>query len=228
MTQIVLFHHAQGLTEGVHALAERIRAAGHEVHTPDLFEGATFAAVDEGVAHAEGIGFGEVVARGEAAVADLPGDLVYAGISLGAMPAQKLAQNRAGARAALLYEGGVPLSAFGGSWPDGTLLQIHAKQDDEWAEVDELRDLVGTVPGAELHVYPGSDHLFTDASLDAYDPAATDLVVNGRSRCSAPSTERLRDDQSSSLPLVTTGRKVQPAPVTTSAIGSFISETSNL
>jgi dienelactone hydrolase len=116
MAELVLFHHAQGLTEGMRAFADRLRSAGHHVTLPDLCDGATFSTVEEGVAHAEVIGFDEIVSRGVAAVADLPAELVYGGFSLGALPAQKLAQNRPGAKAVLLYEGGVPLSTFGGAW----------------------------------------------------------------------------------------------------------------
>ena len=177
MAQIVLFHHAQGLTDGMRSFADRLRSAGHQVTTPDLFDGATFSTVEEGVAHAEGIGFDEIVSRGEAAVANLPTDLVYGGFSLGVLPAQKLAQQRPGAKAVLLYESGVPLSTFGGAWPDGVPLQIHAKAEDAWSEVDVLQELVAVVPGAQLYLYPGSDHLFTDASLDAYDAQATDMVL---------------------------------------------------
>lgn len=176
--ELVLFHHAQGLTEGVHVFAARLRSAGHHVTLPDLFGGATFSTLEEGVEHAEEIGFDVIVSRGAAAVADLPADLVYGGFSLGVLPAQHLAQNRPGARAALLYEGGVPLSTFGGVWPDGVPLQIHATEGDAWSEVDVLRELVAAVPGAELHLYPGSDHLFTDASLGAYDAGATDMAVD--------------------------------------------------
>lgn len=177
MAELVLFHHAQGLTEGMRAFADRLRSGGHHVTMPDLFDGATFSTVEQGVAHAEGIGFDEIVSRGEAAVTDLPAELVYGGFSLGALPAQKLAQNRPGAKAALLYEGGVPLSTYGGAWPDGSPLQIHAKEEDQWSEVDVLQQLARAVPGAELHLYPGSDHLFTDASLAAYDADATDMVA---------------------------------------------------
>lgn len=177
MAQIVLFHHALGLTSGIHAFADRLSSAGHDVATPDLFDGVTFSTIEEGVAHAEEIGFATIIARGESAVADLPPDLVYGGFSLGVLPAQKLTQSRPGARALLLYEGGVPLESFGGTWPAGVPLQIHAMQDDAWSEVDVLAQLVQEVPGALLHLYPGSDHLFTDASLAAYDPRATDLVI---------------------------------------------------
>lgn len=177
MAELVLFHHALGLTEGMRAFADRLRSAGHHVALPDLFHGATFGTVEEGVAHAGEIGFDEIVSRGEAAVAELPAQLVYGGFSLGAMPAQKLAQNRPGARALLLYEGGVPLSTYGDAWPDGVALQIHAKEGDDWSEVDVLQELARAVPAAELHLYPGADHLFTDASFNAYDEQATDMVA---------------------------------------------------
>jgi dienelactone hydrolase len=178
MADIVLFHHAHGLTVGVESFAERLRAAGHSVAVPDLFDGLTFDTVEEGVHHAEEVvGFDEIIARGEAAVTGLPGGLVYAGFSLGVLPAQRLAQKRPGVRGALLYHSGVPLSVFGGTWPAGVPLQIHAMEDDPWAELDVLRDLVDDVPGAELHLYPGSGHLFTDDSLDEYDADAAELVL---------------------------------------------------
>lgn len=177
MARIVLFHHVRGLTDGIRSFAEQLRSGGHEVMTPDLLDGATFASVDEGVEHVEHLGFDTIIARGEAAVNDQPAELVYAGVSLGAMPAQKLAQHRPGARALLLYEGGAPLEAFGGSWPQGVPLQIHAKRDDPWAEVDVLQDLARQVPGAELHLYPGGEHLFTDASLEVHDAPATQTVL---------------------------------------------------
>ncbi|GAA1275498.1 dienelactone hydrolase family protein [Saccharothrix xinjiangensis] len=177
MTDIVLFHHAQGLTPGVHAFADRLRAAGHRVTTPDLFDGRVFATVEEGVAHAEEIGFDAVVQRGVEAVAGLPERVVYAGSSLGAMPAQKLAQTRPGALAVLLYHGAVPATAFAPSWPAGVAVQAHVNDEDAWGDLDVMRELVGLVPDAELFTYRGSTHLFTDSSLDAYDAAATELVV---------------------------------------------------
>src|SRR4051794_23850054 len=103
MTEVVLFHHALGLTEGIAAFAEDLRGAGHAVHTPDLFEGETFPDLQTGVAHAERVGFMEIVERGVRAVNTLDPELVYAGFSLGVLPAQRFAQTRPGARGALLY-----------------------------------------------------------------------------------------------------------------------------
>src|SRR3954463_14406729 len=124
MAEVVLFHHALGLTPGTSAFADELRAAGHTVHTPDLFEGRTFATIEEGVGHAGEIGWGEVMERGARAVEALPADLVYAGFSLGVLPAQMLAQTRSGARGALLFYSCVPTSEFG-SWPDGVPAQVH-------------------------------------------------------------------------------------------------------
>ena len=113
MAEVLLFHHVLGQTPGFHEFADALRAAGHTVHTPDLFDGRTFASIAEGVDHANAIGFATVVERGVAAADGLPAALVYAGFSLGVMPAQRLAQTRPGARGALLLEACVPVTEFG-------------------------------------------------------------------------------------------------------------------
>jgi dienelactone hydrolase len=173
MADVLLFHHARGLTPGVYAFADRLRAAGHQVAVPDLFDGRTFASLDDGVAHADGIGFDLLVDRGVAAAEGLAPGLVTAGFSLGVLPAQKLAQTRPGVRGALLFSSAVPASAFGSSWPDGLALQMHLVEDDPWAEEDRpaAEELARTVPGAELYLYPGRAHLPFDDSVDEYDPA---------------------------------------------------------
>lgn len=178
MAEVLLFHHAQGLTPGVASFADELRAAGHVVHVPDLYDGRTFDSVDEGVAHAREVGFDTIGERGRAAAEGLPNELVYAGFSLGAMPAQMLAQTRPGARGALLFHAAIPPSEFGGSWPPGVPLQIHIMEDDEWAEEDlpAARELVETVDGAELFLYPGDRHLFADSSLPEYDEYSTMLL----------------------------------------------------
>lgn len=175
MAEVLLFHHAQGLTDGVRAFADDLRAAGHEVTVPDLYGGRVFATLDEGVAHAEAVGFGAIVAAGVEAAQDLPRDLVYAGFSLGAMPAQQLAQQRPGARGALLYHSAVPPEEFGGSWPADVPLQMHIMRDDPWDDLPVMEQLAEA--GGELFTYDGDAHLFTDRSLDAHDPEAAGLVT---------------------------------------------------
>jgi dienelactone hydrolase len=178
VAEILLYHHAQGQTPGFLAFADELRADGHTVHTPDLYDGKTFATLDQGVGYAKQIGFDTILRRGEQAAADLPGELVYAGFSLGVMPAQKLAQTRPGATGALLFSAALPASEFGGAWPADVPLQIHMMEGDEWAQEDlpAARELVETTDGAELFLYPGDRHLFADSSLDDYDePAAAQL-----------------------------------------------------
>jgi dienelactone hydrolase len=172
MAEVLLFHHAQGLTDGVRAFADELRAAGHVVHVPDLYDGRTFSELDDGVAHAKQIGFGAVLERGRRAAEDLPNELVYAGFSLGVMPAQLLTMTRPGARGALLLHSAVELAEFGSSWPAGVPVQIHTMEDDDWGDVDIARELAASVDGAELFLYPGDAHLFTDNSLPAYDEKA--------------------------------------------------------
>jgi dienelactone hydrolase len=178
MTTLLLLHHAQGQTAGFLAFADELRAVGHTVHAPDLYDGNTFDDLDEGVAYAQKVGFGEILRRGTAAAEDLPADIVYAGFSLGAMPAQSLAQTRPGARGAILYSAAVPTSEFGGSWPEGVPLQIHMMDSDPWAEEDRpaAEALVKEVEDAELFIYPGSGHLFADTSLKDYDEKAASLL----------------------------------------------------
>jgi dienelactone hydrolase len=178
MTTLLLFHHAQGHTAGFLAFADELRDAGHTVHAPDLFDGKTFGSIDEGVAHAKEVGFDEILRGGAAVAAELPADIVYAGFSLGVMPAQSLAQTRPGARGAILCSAAMPASEFGTSWPEGVPLQIHMMDRDPWAEEDRpaAEALVGEVEDAELFLYPGSGHLFADSSLDDYDEQAARLL----------------------------------------------------
>jgi dienelactone hydrolase len=181
MTEILLFHHVQGLTAGVRRLADELRAGGHVVHTPDFFDGATFDSIDEGFAAMRARGEGAVDAWADALVADLPAEVVYAGISLGVMSAQRLAQTRPGALGAVLLEACVPASEFGAGWPVGVPVQVHGMERDPFfgleGDIDAARELVASVDGGELFVYSGDVHLFTDSSLPSYDEAATALVV---------------------------------------------------
>jgi dienelactone hydrolase len=179
MTTVLLFHHAQGQTEGFLDFADTLRAAGHSVHAPDLYDGRTFGDIDEGVGYAREVGFGEILRRGTDAAKDLLHDIVYAGFSLGGMPAQSLAQTRPGAKGALLYHACVPPSEFGGPWPEDVPVQIHFMQDDPWAEEDlpAAEALAAEVDAAELFIYPGSGHLFADAGLGDYDEWAAGLLM---------------------------------------------------
>ena len=169
MADVLLFHHAQGLTPGVVAFADTLRRAGHRVHTPDLFDGRTFDTLENGMRFVEERGFGALIERGVRAAEGLPAELVYAGFSLGVLPAQMLAQTRAGARGALLFYSCVPVSEFSASWPKGVPVQVHGMDADPIfvgeGDIDAARALVAEADQAELFLYPGDQHYFADSSL---------------------------------------------------------------
>lgn len=181
MTEVLLFHHALGPTEGLGTFANELRRAGHVVHTPDLFEGRTFSSIEEGVGYADEVGWGEIMARGERAAESLTTELVYAGFSLGVMPAQRLAQTRPGGRGALFFSSCVPPAEFGG-WPAGLPVQVHGMGADPIfmgeGDVDAARELVASADDAELFLYPGDQHYFADSSLPSYDADATRLLTD--------------------------------------------------
>ena len=181
MAEVLLFHHAQGLNTGVVAFADDLRAAGHTVHTPDLYAGRTFATLEEGVAHAKELGFDNVTEAGVQTADGMPAELVYAGFSLGAGAAQKLAQTRPGAKGALLFHAAFEPTEFGPSWPADVPVQIHAMADDpefnnEW-DLPAAQALVAAAADAELFLYAGDQHLFADRSLAAYDAQAAALMT---------------------------------------------------
>lgn len=185
MAEVVLFHHVQGLTDGVRSFAEQLGGGGHIVHTPDLFDGEQPATIEDGIALVRSVGDETLAERADAAVAGLPAGIVLAGFSFGAGTAQRLAQTRAGAGGALLYEGCMPVSGEWaiGPWPEGVPVQIHGMDKDPFfaleGDIDAAREIVETVgpQTAALFVYPGDRHLFTDSSLASYDAEATALVL---------------------------------------------------
>ena len=179
MTEVVLYHHVQGLTDGVRSFAATLGEAGHRVHTPDLFGGRTFDTIDEGMAFARDTGFGALAERGVAAAEELNSEVVYAGFSMGVMVAQQLAQTRRGARGAVLMYSCLPAAEFGSGWPEGVPVQVHAKEADPFfaEDLEAAQTLVDSTDRAELFLYPGEEHLFADSSLPAYDAAAAALLT---------------------------------------------------
>jgi dienelactone hydrolase len=180
MAEVLLFHHAQGQTAGFHAFADELRRAGHTVHTPDLYDGRTFPTLEEGIAYAGEVGFMEILERGVRTADELPSELVYAGFSLGVMPAQKLAQTRPRARGALLFYSCIPASEFG-TWPADVPVQIHGMDSDpifvDEGDIDAARAIVDSTEQAELFLYLGDQHYFADSSLPSYDESAAKLLT---------------------------------------------------
>lgn len=181
MAEVVVFHHAQGLTQGVREFAETLGRAGHTVHVPDLYDGRVFKTLQEGVAYAQETGFDTIIERGRVAAEKLPREIVYAGFSMGVLPAQMLAQTRPGAKGALLFEACIPVSEFGGTWPEGVPVQIHGMDADEFfaeeGDLEAARALIQTTPDAELFLYSGNRHLFADNSLPSYDEPSAKLLT---------------------------------------------------
>ncbi|MFT2019824.1 dienelactone hydrolase family protein [Streptomyces sp. 796.1] len=174
---IVLFHSAYGLRPAVHAAAERLRAAGHEVHVPDLYEGRTVESVEEGRALKDEIGTDELLVRAVRAVAPLSErGLVYAGFSLGGAIAQNLALGDTEARGLLLLHGTSDIAEDAAT--DGLPVQLHVADPDpfephDWLNAWYLR--MGRA-GADVEVYryPGAGHLYTDPELPDYDEQAAE------------------------------------------------------
>lgn len=187
MAEVVLFHHIQGLTPGVRALADALTFAGHTVHTPDVYQGHTFDSIAAGSAYADEIGIGALLQRARDAVRELAADVVYAGISMGAVHAEALTLSRPRARGAVLLESAVPVTAFGDlvpattGWPAGLPFQIHGMDRDPFfageGDIDVAREMIATEPAGELFIYPGEVHLFCDSSLASYDAEATALML---------------------------------------------------
>jgi dienelactone hydrolase len=179
MAEVMLYHHVQGLTDGVRSFADELRDAGHTVHTPDMFGGRTFETIEDGMAFARAEGFGALAERGVAAAAEVGSEAVYAGFSFGVMPAQQLAQTHPGARGALLIYSCLPVSEFGAAWPSGVPVQVHGKESDEFfnEDLEAAQELADSTEVAELFLYPGEEHLFADSSLPTYDPDAAALLM---------------------------------------------------
>jgi dienelactone hydrolase len=180
MPTIVLFHHVQGLTPGVTAFAETLRAAGHSVHVPDLLDGRHSQSISAGLAYVQTLGFPTVLARGAAAAEGLPEKLVVIGMSMGVLPAQYLAQTREGVAGAVFLHGVLPVTEFSPRWPSQVPVQIHAMDADPFfpsADIDAAGALVAQADNGEMFLYPGKGHLFTDNSLADYEPATAALVL---------------------------------------------------
>ncbi|MEV0307719.1 dienelactone hydrolase family protein [Nonomuraea fuscirosea] len=177
MARILLLHSMYGLRPAVHQAADRLRAAGHTVHVPDLYDGRVVDTAEEGIAIKDEIGRDELLKRAVAAAAPLSADgLVYAGFSLGAAIAQNLALGDEQSRGLLLMHGTSDMAE--GVSADDLPVQLHVADPDTYEPVDWLNAWYLRMRQARADVevfrYPGAGHLFTDPDLPDHDPEAAE------------------------------------------------------
>lgn len=177
MAEIVLFHHAGGLTDGVLGFAQTLRDAGHTVHAPDLFDGRTFDDVRDGVAYAQGLEEGVLSGKVAEVVDPLGTDLVYGGMSMGTGIAAEQVLQRPGAKGAFFLYGAIAPSWWDATWPDGVPTQAHTTEGDEWREPEAEEEYLADIPGAEVFIYPGSGHLFLEPGHADHDEDAARLAT---------------------------------------------------
>lgn len=175
MAEILLFHHAHGLTEGLRFLARRLEAAGHVVHTPDLYSGRQFTRLDEGVAFAGTVGHDAIEEVARRAAREHPEADTVIGFSLGCFPAQLLAQEWRRVRRCALVSGALDPKGLTGAWRHDVALTLHIADPDDWVDEADVVELLAFSPSAHVHRYPGKRHLFTDPSTADYDADAADV-----------------------------------------------------
>ena len=178
---MALFHSVLGVRSGVAEAAERLRAAGHQVRVVDQYGGRVFDDYDEAGQFAESIGYPVLMDRAVQAVADLPDGFVAAGFSNGGGMAEAVATRRQ-VTGVLMLSGALDPAMIGVDvWPAGVPAQIHYTEGDpfrnqQWIDA-VVRDVKSSDGSIEVFDYPGSGHLFTDASLPKeYDKDSSDLL----------------------------------------------------
>lgn len=180
--QVVIYHSAYGLRPAIIDFADRLRAAGHQVHTPDLYDGEVFSDRSEAIRKIQELGFDRLLERARAAVEGLPRDLIYAGFSNGGACAELLAATRAGARGAVLIHAPLMVRDLGWTvWPSDVPVQVHFADKDpikNQAVIDALSAKVRQ-SGSEFEQfeYEAPGHLFADPAFPAYNANAAELMT---------------------------------------------------
>jgi dienelactone hydrolase len=172
--EIVLFHSMYGLRPVEMAAAGRLRAHGHHVVLPDLFEGRTAPGdVGSGLALMDRIGWPTIVATARATLDGVGDEAALIGFSMGVGVIAEVWPDRLGAAAvACLHAPAVVPPGV----RRGTPVQLHVATPDRFAPPDQVLAFetsaarTGALPS--LRRYPGAGHYFTDPSLDDYDAAA--------------------------------------------------------
>ncbi|MER5892542.1 dienelactone hydrolase family protein [Streptomyces sp. NPDC001876] len=177
MVHIALLHSVLGLRPAELLAAERLRRAGHEVVTPDLFMGEIASTLDEGFRLVDRIGWATVLTRARQALRDMPEEAVLAGVSMGTGVVADLLPERPATGAVLFLHAVADLPQ---SARPGLRVQVHAAEPDDFASPERVAALrrAARKSGAALEVfrYPGAGHFYIDRDLPDHDPAAAELT----------------------------------------------------
>jgi dienelactone hydrolase len=177
VSEIVVFHSVLGLRPVELRFADRLRAAGHQVTTPDLYDGRTASTLDEGFALKDVVGWETIVRRAREAVRELPAETVLAGVSMGAGVVETVLPHRPGTAGVLLPHA---VGALPAEVRAGLPVQVHVADPDPIAPPAQVAAWHGaaTRSGADARVYtyPGIGHFYTDADGPEYDSSAAGLT----------------------------------------------------
>ncbi len=196
MAHVALFHSALGLRPAVVRFADALRADGHVVVTPDLFDGETFDRLEDGVAKRDAVGIAELSRRAHEAVNEMPSDCVYAGFSMGAASAQMLAMTRPGARACVMMHALLPTHFFGADhWPSAVPVQVHVAEHDPWVDAAVVDAVAGgSADAVNVFRYRGGAHLFADDDSADFDADHAALMLQRVRAFVASVSSRVRSD----------------------------------
>jgi len=180
--EVVVYHSAYGLRPAIIEFADKLRAAGYIVHTPDLYDGEVFSDRNAAVRKIQELGFDTMLQRAVAAAGSLTHDLVYAGFSNGGACAELLAATRQGARGAILIHSPLMVRDLGWKmWPSNVPVQVHFADKDpirNQAVIDALRAKVCQSGSSfEQFDYDAPGHLFADPAFPAYDANAAGVLT---------------------------------------------------
>ncbi|MFO1143943.1 MAG: dienelactone hydrolase family protein [Amaricoccus sp.] len=178
MAEVVLFHSILGLRPAEAAIAARMRAAGHKVTTPDLYDGLRTDSYNEGFGMHDAIGDAELLRRARDAVAALPAETVLAGVSMGGGIAGELWKDRRETAGVLFLHGPAPLAP---APRPGTPVEVHMADpepfDDEAFIGAWIAEALALPIAFKVFRYAGAGHFFTDATLPDHDAAAAELAL---------------------------------------------------
>ncbi|WP_103351723.1 dienelactone hydrolase family protein [Amycolatopsis sp. CA-128772] len=177
MTDVVVFHSVLGLRPVELGFAERLRAAGHHVTTPDLYDGRTASTLEAGFALKDAVGWDTIARRARDAVRDLPAETVFVGVSMGAGVVETVLPHRPGTAGVLLLHA---VGALPAGVRAGLPVQVHVADPDPLAppaQIAAWREAAARLGAdARVYTYPGLGHFYTDAGGPEYDPAAAELT----------------------------------------------------